>query len=142
MAKLWARSAAEVPPRWQIMDGTVGTLDVRQRVLVGADSDTGGAFSLGALGGSVSGHTHSVGSHDHTFAVRSGAVFETGTAAGLDLDTSVNLSHGGTDKVARAAHTHQSSGVVDGSGALSTGSTSSVYPPYRAYYWIQRVATA
>lgn len=85
--KAWAGTVAEIPPRYQLMDGTAGTTDMQGKFLVGADGDAGGptTYPLFGTGGAASygaalahnhgpgtlaiAHTHGVGSiaiaHDH-----------------------------------------------------------------------------
>jgi microcystin-dependent protein len=81
-------------------------------------------------------HQHAAGTlagplHNHTAAALgvggtgTGAVLQAGSAAGTDLDTSVNLSHGGVDKVARDQHTH-GPGSLDVTGATDNGGNGAV----------------
>lgn len=58
--------------------------------------------------------------HTHSIAIsNSGVVAEAGSGAGLDLDTTVNLSHGGTDKVAKANHTHAVNSATQSGGSAA-----------------------
>lgn len=62
----------------------------------------------------INDHSHGLDDHDHdsgTYKVsstdRTGDVFESGSGGGSDLDTTVNLNHGGTNQVAMEGHTHE-----------------------------------
>lgn len=65
--KLWYGLAANVPPGWQICDGTNGTPDPRNLYIKGNDLDG----NLGNVGGNLT-HTHSIVSHNHTLQVGAG----------------------------------------------------------------------
>jgi hypothetical protein len=105
-------TVAQIPPRWQVCDGTNGTPDLRDRVTVGA----GTSWTLGQTAGSNADHTHSVpglafsgsgtsgagSSHSHS----GGAV---GQGAAVYTDTVGNHSHGvysgSTDVASADTHT-------------------------------------
>lgn len=140
--KMWYGALADVPTGWWPCDGTaapdgVTTPDLRGRVPVGLHSGVAAFDTLGETGGADQ-HAHSGGPHDHTISARSSAVYETGGGADHALDTTVNLTHAGSDKVARELHTHNTAGTTD--GAVYTGNTgnASSYPPYAVVHFLYR----
>lgn len=56
----WRGSLGTIPEHFQLCDGTNGTPDLRDRHPKGATS------SIGAIGGSLTAHTHTTPSHGHT----------------------------------------------------------------------------
>lgn len=62
----------------------------------------GGSHALGATGGAEG----ASGTLSHSASSGTGVVAESGGSEAQTLDTNVNLTHGGTDKVGRHLHTH------------------------------------
>ena len=129
---IWSGSVASIPSGWHICDGAGGTVDLRDRFVIGA----GSTYAVGATGG-ASTHKHTIaatapgGSHRHSVS---------GTTGGPSGTTSVQVT--GTN-VASSGHTHSFSGNTGTGGGHThgvpdTGYTSSL-PPYYALAFIQRI---
>lgn len=82
-----------------------------------------GSHAIGTSGGAESVTPDYVG-----VTARTGVVFEAGGGAANTLDTTVNLTHGGTDKVARDQHTHSMPAIQ----------ASSVMQPFLSLYFMIR----
>lgn len=165
--KLWYRPITNLPSGWWPCDGTTApdgqlTPDLRGRAPFGFTVADPAFDALGETGGVSAAnlqHNHTGAAHDHTITHSHGVtgvtdiVSQTGGGGNLDLDTTVTLTHGGTDKVAKQQHTHNlgisgtasQTGTVSGvavysgntGNALST--TQSILNPYCvvnfAYRW-------
>ncbi len=163
-----AGSIASIPAGWQLCNGTNGTVDLRNRMIMGA----GLSYAVGATGGSTSattsnagGHSHvtdSQGSHGHTVTVdattlatsqipshahltgSSGANPPTGAAMaayGYGSNSATAFEGGG------GSHAHTGSAGSAGGHthtAVAVGdhshSITSILNPYYALAFIQRVA--
>lgn len=68
---------SQIPPNWQLCDGTNGTPDMTSRFLVGA----GNGYGVEETGGSST-HTHSFSVADHTHEFKSGADIGSGSIIG------------------------------------------------------------
>ncbi len=86
----WSGSVETIPSGWHLCDGTVGTIDLRDKFIVGA----GGTHNPGATGGSNT-QTHPFTSLEHTHEIRPGTAF----GVGMDYKetVSVEIVHGTTD---------------------------------------------
>ena len=62
----WYGDYTNPPQGWAVCDGLNGTPDLRGRVTLGADSQTGGTYPNNSLGGQTSYISTSSGSHTHT----------------------------------------------------------------------------
>lgn len=113
----WVATAAGIPAGWtrySAMDGYIP---------VGA----GTSFTVTYLENTAYGSSWA---HGHTFTGgASSIVSESGSGGGLDLDTTVNLNHAGSDKVAKQNHTHMSNG---------SNSNTSWQIPVRGVVWITK----
>lgn len=165
---IWSGALATIPDGWQLADGTNGTLDLRDRFVVGA----GSLYNPGTTGGSADAalpsHTHTatststftgseLGTHSHgvndpghrhfvkegTFLQNSGAGFATGTDISNPRSVATTTVTTGISINAQSAGTP--SGTVVTSTTLSTeGVTASNrnLPPYYALYYIQKMTDA
>lgn len=141
---LWYGSVEATPSGWHLCDGTGGTIDLRDKMVVGA----GGSYSPGATGGSatftatgdvtVDGHsvtTDEMPSHNHPFSdTRNQALGSntggSGSARGRlnSASTSGNTSSTGSG----AAHGH--------AGSTMAGNAVACMPYYYSLCYIQKTA--
>lgn len=165
---MWSGPLSTIPDGWQIADGTNGTIDLRNRFVVGA----GNTYAPGSTGGSADAvlvsHTHTATStstftgsqlptHSHgvndpghrhfvkegTFLQNSGAGFATGT------DISNPRSVATTTVTTGISINEQTAGTPSGSVSTSTSistqgssATNANLPPYYALYYIQKITDA
>ena len=166
---IWSGALETIPDGWQICDGTNGTVNLRDRFVVGA----GSLYNPGTTGGSadaiIPSHTHTATStstfagnalpvhshgitdngHGHILSTITRSVFDsTGgssgygqdTPSGVGPDVAINTNVTGISVNAQSAGTP--SGTVVTSTTLSTeGVTASNrnLPPYYALYYIQKM---
>lgn len=112
-----AGTVATIPAGWQLCDGTNGTVDLRDKFIVGAREDetdiakTNVTGSLTQTGGAASGTTSAAGGHDHG-----------GNAGDTTLTTAQIPEHdhdeGSLVTNTTGAHTHD---VPSNGGATGTG---------------------
>lgn len=82
---MWSGSSGNIPPGWQLCDGTNGTPNLRNRFIIGSQ----GNLNIGDTGGSTS-HSHNFTSDGHfhlnagTGVIRVGAVRSEDTAISYD----------------------------------------------------------
>jgi len=79
MIMMWSGSIASIPTGWALCDGTSGTPDLRNRMIVGANADDGGVAKTNVTGSAtqtggskdaiVVSHTHSVNDSGHSHAI-------------------------------------------------------------------------
>ena len=112
---IWSGSVDNIPAYWHLCDGTNGTIDLRDKFVLGA----GNGYSVGATGGEAT-HTLTIGempSHSHSISYS---------------------RHGGTGQTTSAEfgggnYTEDTS--TEGGGAAHNN-----MPPYYALCYIQRIA--
>jgi hypothetical protein len=76
---MWSGTVNDIPPGWQLCDGTNGTPDLRDRFIIGA----GNAYDIGSTGGSTTITTNNLPSHNHSLTeVSVGIGGTTGPAGG------------------------------------------------------------
>lgn len=145
MIMMWSGTIATIPSGWALCDGTSGTPDLRNRFIVGANTDTTGQSTTSITGtatksgGSkdavVVDHTHtgstsSSGSHSHTFPVLSAQ-----WGASTSRTTGGNGSNVGTVTTSTAGnHTHTV--TIDSAGSSGTNAN---LPPYFALAFIMKL---
>ena len=132
---MWSSLIAEIPDGWQLCDGTNGTLDLRNRFIIGA----GDSYSVGATGGNVnsilvehthSGSTSSVGNHGH-YNSRWNVYNPNGAGGFFYGGTGSSVGVGGH------GHSHTAS---NSSTAGSDNGVGKNLPPYYALAFIQQIA--
>lgn len=72
---LWSGAIVDIPADWHLCDGTAGTVDLRDKFIVGA----GNAYNPGDVGGSGS-HTHTFTGDGHSHSLAAGPGLEAGTS--------------------------------------------------------------
>lgn len=70
----WSGAIVNIPTGWHLCDGTSGTLDLRDKFIVGA----GDGYAVGATGGAVT-HNHPFTSSLHRHHVTEGDMIQEGT---------------------------------------------------------------
>jgi hypothetical protein len=133
---IWAGSTLDIPSGWQLCNGTNGTLDLRNRFIVGA----GDSFSVGDVGGSANtilplhshgGSTNTVANHTHISA--GGGSIGGGS---LGIQSSGGSSSGSSGTSSSGAHNHTM--VVSTAGVGENGIGKNL-PPYYALCYIQQL---
>lgn len=115
MIVAWRRPVTEIPNGWQLADGTLGTLDLRGRFLVGVLTGDPRWGILGATGGSATvnlAHSHGMAhshAHSHTLASHSHA-----------HSHGMTHTHGHSHTVASHTHAHAHSVALDHSHTITT----------------------
>ena len=144
MIMMWSGSIATIPSGWALCDGTSGTPDLRNRFIIGANTDTTGQSTTcitgtatksgGSKDAVVVAHTHTgttntAGDHTHA-AIRSpsgsiisGPNFQGGTGYGYN-----------TPSGAGGAHSHTF--TTDSTGVSGTNAN---LPPYFALAFIMKL---
>lgn len=126
----WLGTLASIPANWILCDGTSGTPDLRDRMIVGAASD------LSDIGDTTAGgnHSHSAPTaHSHNAAHTHQSSLTNPPSATVDRGAS------GTN-VARSTHGHNA--TTNGSAGGTSGTTAetisdaTALPPYRTVAWI------
>lgn len=115
MVKVWSGAVIDIPGGWQICDGTNGTVDLRDRFLVGA----GTTYAVGATGGATThGHSLSGTSGTGTASISMSGSTASGTASiSMSGTTSTNSAY----SITLSGHTDDTSLSITMSG--STAST-------------------
>ena len=90
MIMVWPGAIADIPAGWALCDGSNGTPNMTDRVVIGA----GGGLAFNSIGGSVS-HTHSFIGNNHTHDLVSGSAI--GSGADYASETSDEAVNGTTD---------------------------------------------
>lgn len=162
---MWSGLLTSLPANWQLCDGTNGTIDLRNKFVIGA----GGSYSVGDNGGSNTpslAHTHATsglaqtaGAHTHTMGTSgAGAAHNHTATTGAPSATNTYSADSGYNTAAgththaltvdnESAHTHTVPTTNSAGGHthdLSTDSQLSaaqdIRPPYYSLAYIQRLS--
>jgi len=122
MIMLWHGTIADIPEGWHLCDGQMGTLDLRDKFIVGAAVDDGGVAKANieadpGMNPSLSGGTNNH-AHGATLSV----------SVNQDMGTDVDIQSSGGTYAATAQGS--ATGTVDYSNSL---------PPYYAVAYIERL---
>ena len=112
---IWSGSVDNIPAYWHLCDGTNGTIDLRDKFVLGA----GNGYSVGATGGEAT-HTLTIGempSHSHSISYG---------------------RHGGTGQTTSADFS--GSNFTETTSTVGGGAAHNNMPPYYALCYIQRIA--
>ena len=153
---IWSGSVATIPTGWLLCDGTNGTIDLRDRFIIGA----GNTYAVGATGGvaavtltqaqmpvhdhsistltdSAGLHTHTIGDagHAHNVTVPNNFIGNFGGSGGSSDRPFGNTGSSGIFWVVGSAgsHTHSVSGTTTANGG---GTSHENRPPYYALCYI------
>ncbi len=121
---IWSGTAAFIPAKWHLCDGSSGTPDLRNRFIIGA----GSSYGVGATGGATT-HAHSGGSLATTF-IGSGMPRGASAPPGAVTRYAVDDNSGGGDS---DMYSLNNISVVG-----NTASASSI-PPYYALCFIMKI---
>lgn len=116
---IWSGSVDNIPTYWHLCDGTNGTIDLRDKFVLGA----GNGYNVGATGGEAT-HTLTIAempSHSHSIAYGFDNIYSGSQQSYRVSDISMTTSSTSTGKT--------------GGGAAHNN-----MPPYYALCYIQRIA--
>jgi hypothetical protein len=138
---MWSGSVASIPAGWYLCDGTNGTPNLTDRMVIGAGSTysvdgTGGSKDAIVVSHTHSGSTSSVGNHTHTMNTRWDWFDES-----IELQRTVFPYAGGTTSGREDTKTTNGGGSHSHTMSLnSTGSsgTNANLPPYYALAFIMK----
>lgn len=158
---IWSGSQASIPTGWLLCDGTNGTIDLRDKFVVGAGGtyavgDTGGSATVALTNAQMPSHTHTVAgatgaagvhahnindpSHSHNYDYPSfqfGGVTAGGGVGYNAQDTFSTAASGtGISIVAGGAHQHTISGNTS---SIGSGTAHENRPPYYALCYISKI---
>jgi microcystin-dependent protein len=158
---IWSGSVGTIPTGWLLCDGTNGTIDLRDKFIIGAGStyvvgDTGGSATVTLTNAQMPSHLHTVagttaadGIHTHgisdpshahstSLVVNGGGASSGGpSTAGTNTAIATNTGASGTgiSIVAGGAHQHSLSGTT---GSIGGGGSHENRPPYYALCFIEK----
>ena len=138
MIMMWYGTVATIPAGWYLCNGSNSTPDLRNRFVIAADADSGGAAkttvtgtatqSGGSADAVVVSHTHVAtdAGHTHTFTA---SVTNLGPRGGAGSETFGSAVSGGTTATGNASITNATAGVAG---------TNKNLPPYYALCYIMK----
>lgn len=142
---LWYGGVDDIPAGWHLCNGEAGTVDLRDRYIVGA----GGSYDPGATGGAweltVSG-TVTVAGHAVTVDEMAAHVHPYTDKYNTTCSTNTYYPAGGPPTCARTTETGTTPAAGGNQehghpGSYATVNSISLLPPYYALCYIQKVAT-
>ena len=147
MIMLWSGTIATIPAGWLLCDGTSSTPDLRNRFVIGAHSDSGGAAKTTVTGSStlsggskdsiVVSHTHTATSssenaHSHNYDKASGSGFAQISGGGVG---SITVLTGNSSTTTSTVSAHNHTITVNSTGSSGTDAN---LPPYYALAYIMK----
>ena len=143
---LWYGSTATIPTGWHLCDGNAGTVNLLNKIPIGA----GGSYAVGATGGSttftaagalsIANHTVTeaeMGTHRHPYTDYYGATDPRGYASGSFLvGPAISRSDGLYTGFAGGGQGHGHSAEE---GSAMTGNAVSCMPPFYGLCYIQKI---
>lgn len=128
---MWSGAIQDIPDSWALCDGTNGTLDLRNRFIVGAGdlytvNTTGGSADSVLISHSHSASTNASPNHSHSAGTHFGSAINRVRFGGPQI--------GGRGTSSNGAHSHTST-----SDTLGESGTDKNLPPYYALAFIQQV---
>jgi microcystin-dependent protein len=156
MIMMWSGSIASIPSGWYLCDGTNGTPDLRNKMIVAADADDGGVAKSSVTGSATqSGGSKDaiIPSHSHTFSgtvedryldqvkMLTGGAWATPITVPYDGSFSTSIQSGRDDGGNRNLQFKGGTRSASLSGTTSTAGTSVTnanLPPYYALAFIMK----
>jgi len=143
MIMMWSGTIATIPSGWVLCDGSNSTPDLRNRFIIGANADDGGAAKTNVTGSATqTGGSKDaiVVSHTHTASVTDSGHAHT---ASVPYSTSNTLySGGGADSFGRGPSTLTTTTVTTGitvsNSTEGSSGTNQNLPPYYALAFIMK----
>lgn len=131
---MWPKSIAEIPPGWHLCDGTNGTIDLRDKFVVGARQESGDTLFTGVSGsltqtGGEAYHTLTTSempSHTHQLRI----LYNDGSGAQHNSEDNVAGVSAGANELKWSSNSMASTGG---------GAAHNNLPPYRAIYFIMKI---
>jgi hypothetical protein len=139
MIMMWSGTIATIPSGWLLCDGTSGTPDLRDRFVVGASADDGGAAKTSVTGSATqSGGSKDaiVVSHTHTASVTDPGHSHSYTRSSLTINADDLGSRAGnsTTSTTNTATT----GITVSNSTEGSSGTNANLPPYYALAFIMK----
>lgn len=141
MIMMWSGTIATIPSGWALCNGANGTPDLRDRFIIGASADSGGASQTTITGSNTkSGGSKDaiVVSHSHSASVTDPGhshVIDLGTGGGAVNRAGANVGSDYPDVSTAAAST----GISVTVGSTGTSGTNANLPPYFALAFIMKL---
>lgn len=120
---MWSGTVAAIPTNWHLCDGTASTPDLRDKFIVGAKQDDGGAAKTN-LTGSLTQSGGSVSHHHADHAVTQPSAHSTLSHSGAGVGDHAAHTHNVTSNVAVADHAATNTGAAS-AGATQRGTSAS-----------------
>ena len=138
MIMMWSGTVATIPSGWLLCDGTSGTPDLRNKFVIGANADDGGAAKTNVTGS----YTQTGGSADavvvsHTHTINdSGHNHVTVTNSGSYQPNEGGDAGGGYQGILNRTSTTETTGITINNAGVS--GTNANLPPYFALAFIMK----
>ena len=149
MIMMWSGTIATIPSGWLLCDGTSGTPDLRNKFIIGANADDGGAAKTSVTGSAtqtggskdaiVVSHTHTASVTDpgHLHATKGTQSASNGLSESRPTNFGAGNSLESDDSFNRNTKTATTGITVSNSTTGSSGTNANL-PPYYALAFIQK----
>jgi microcystin-dependent protein len=143
---MWSGTIATIPSGWLLCDGSNSTPDLRNRFIIGANADDGGAAKTSVTGSAtqsggskdaiVVSHTHSITDPGHTHTPTSTNNFVTNTFSGDGQIDSSRITGPIEMNLTKSESASNTTGItINSSGSSGTNAN---LPPYFALCFIMK----
>ena len=146
MIMMWSGTVATIPSGWLLCDGTSGTPDLRNKFVIGANADDGGAAKTNVTGS----YTQTGGSKDAINVSHTHTLTDSGHAHGAGsykINTGGDAAQNSTNGAVFRSTIQTSTSVTGTSASATTGisiasagssGTNANLPPYYALAYIMK----